>query len=403
MGRVIELFGQVAQNIVKAVTEVSPFPISLTDEKGYIIGDSNSRRIGTFHPASKLVIEKNKTCLFTNEITAELENVLPGIATPLKFNSKTVGVLGIVGNPDNVKPYAELIKKYVEMRWHENYMEQMEELETKKVESFLQYLILNPNINKEMFLKYCKIISLQPNIARFCIIIDIGRDLMEIVMRPSHSLSIHNEKISLVENVQKIFERDKNTICGFLNTTRILLLQPSYSEGDFIYKMEKFPDQCMELKKIFKKKGISNITISSGTAVGTLEQSHISYKEAEDLLEMGKNLCINPAIYSYFDLEILLKLIPFQLDKDLHDKLMFRLKTLFSNTHFNDLYNNFITYCDNNLNVTKTAAKLYIHRNTLIYRLNKLEKLTSLDLGRFDHCMLLYLVLKGDFRKEQNE
>nr|WP_279391926.1 helix-turn-helix domain-containing protein [Virgibacillus halodenitrificans] len=82
---------------------------------------------------------------------------------------------------------------------------------------------------------------------------------------------------------------------------------------------------------------------------------------------------------------------------------MFRLKTLFSNTHFNDLYNNFITYCDNNLNVTKTAAKLYIHRNTLIYRLNKLEKLTSLDLGRFDHCMLLYLVLKGDFRKEQNE
>ncbi|AIF45474.1 sugar diacid recognition domain-containing protein [Virgibacillus sp. SK37] len=403
MGRVIELFGQVAQNIVKAVTEVSPFPISLTDEKGYIIGDSNSRRIGTFHPASKLVIEKNKTCLFTNEITAELENVLPGIATPLIFDSKTVGVLGIVGDPDKVKPYAELIKKYVEMRWQENYMEQMEELETKKVESFLQYLILNPNINKEMFLKYCKIISLQPNIARFCIIIDIGRDMMENVMRPGHSLSIHNEKLSLVENAQEIFEKDKNTICGFLNTTRMLLLQPSYSKSDFTYKMERFPEQCKELQKIFKKKGVSNIAIASGTTVDTLEQSHVSYKEAEELLEMGQNLCIYPAIYSYFDLEILLKLIPLQLDKDLHNKLMFRLKNLFSDTHFSDLSNNFITYCDNNLNVTKTAAKLYIHRNTLIYRLNKLEKLTSLDLGRFEHCMLLYLVLKGNTSKEQSE
>ena len=46
------------------------------------------------------------------------------------------------------------------------------------------------------------------------------------------------------------------------------------------------------------------------------------------------------------------------------------------------------------MNMSKAAKKLYIHRNTLIYRLQKIETITGLNIKSFDHCLLLYLVLK---------
>ena len=61
---------------------------------------------------------------------------------------------------------------------------------------------------------------------------------------------------------------------------------------------------------------------------------------------------------------------------------------------FRELYRTFMTYCEHNLNLSETARHLYIHRNSLIYRLNKMSKLTSLDLSQFEQCLLLYVALK---------
>ena len=51
------------------------------------------------------------------------------------------------------------------------------------------------------------------------------------------------------------------------------------------------------------------------------------------------------------------------------------------------------TFFDNNLNISETVRQLYVHRNTLVYRLEKIKKLTGLDLREFDHAIVFKVAL----------
>src|SRR5690625_3426709 len=99
----MESFVQFAQRIVKAITRISPFPISITDSEGYVIGDTDPARIGTYHLPSQEVLKQNELILYDFDRVRYMENVLPGVAVPLQFDFKTVGVLGIIGDPHEVK------------------------------------------------------------------------------------------------------------------------------------------------------------------------------------------------------------------------------------------------------------------------------------------------------------
>ena len=50
-------------------------------------------------------------------------------------------------------------------------------------------------------------------------------------------------------------------------------------------------------------------------------------------------------------------------------------------------------FFENNLNVSETSRKLFVHRNTLVYRLEKIKKLTGLDLRQFDHAIVFKVAL----------
>lgn len=107
----MEAFVQYAQKVMKAVTRILPFPISLTDVNGVILADSQYNRVGKIHLPSKEVIEKNDYILYEEQEVAQFDDVFPGVAVPLFFNQQVVGVLGIIGPPSQVMPHAQLIKK----------------------------------------------------------------------------------------------------------------------------------------------------------------------------------------------------------------------------------------------------------------------------------------------------
>src|SRR5699024_5109977 len=132
--------------------------------------------------------------------------------------------------------------------------------------------------------------------------------------------------------------------------------------------------------------------VGIGTIVTGVKELARSFKEAQVALEVGKVFDNEKLVVSYENLGIA-RLI-YQLPTTLCE--MF-LKEGFKRGSIESLdYETLFTiqkFFENNLNVSETARKLFVHRNTLVYRLEKIRKLTGLDLREFEDAIVFKVAL----------
>ena len=148
-------------------------------------------------------------------------------------------------------------------------------------------------------------------------------------------------------------------------------------------------DQIYEL---FAAKGLKNLHVSYGTIVNEIREVSRSYKEAKMALDVGRIFFDERNVIAYSELGIgrLIYQLPIPLCK------MF-IKEIFDGKSPDDFDEETITtinkFFENSLNVSETSRQLYIHRNTLVYRLDKLQKTTGLDLRVFEDAITFKIAL----------
>ena len=132
--------------------------------------------------------------------------------------------------------------------------------------------------------------------------------------------------------------------------------------------------------------------VGIGTCVDNMRDLARSFKEAQIALEVGKVFDTEKTIIGYDHLGIA-RLI-YQLPTTLCD--MF-LREVFKKGSIDSLDSETLftiqKFFENNLNVSETSRKLFVHRNTLVYRLEKIKKLTGLDLREFDDAIVFKVAL----------
>ena len=132
--------------------------------------------------------------------------------------------------------------------------------------------------------------------------------------------------------------------------------------------------------------------IGIGTVAEHLRELSDSYKEAQTAIDVGKVFDTERSIINYENLGI--------------GRLIYQLPTTLCDIYLTEVFKkNTIDALDqetlftinkffeNNLNVSETSRKLFVHRNTLVYRLEKIKKLTGLDLRQFDHAIVFKVAL----------
>lgn len=132
--------------------------------------------------------------------------------------------------------------------------------------------------------------------------------------------------------------------------------------------------------------------IGIGTVSGHLRELADSYKEAQVAIEVGKVFETEKTIISYENLGIgrLIYQLPTTLCEIFLSEI-FKENSIESLDQ--ELLNTINKFFENNLNVSETSRNLYVHRNTLVYRLEKIKKLTGLDLRQFDHAIVFKVAL----------
>lgn len=132
--------------------------------------------------------------------------------------------------------------------------------------------------------------------------------------------------------------------------------------------------------------------VGIGTVVNNLRELSRSYKEAQVAIEVGKVFDVEKVIMSYSNLGI--------------GRLIYYLPTTLCNMFLAEVFKKgsidsldhetlftIQKFFENNLNVSETSRKLFVHRNTLVYRLEKIRRLTGLDLKQFDHAIVFKVAL----------
>ena len=146
------------------------------------------------------------------------------------------------------------------------------------------------------------------------------------------------------------------------------------------------------IENVLAKEGIRNIHISYGTIVNEIKEVSRSYKEAKMALDVGKIFFDERDIIAYSELGIgrLIYQLPIPLCK------MF-IREIFGGKSPDDFDEETLTtiykFFENSLNVSETSRQLFIHRNTLVYRLDKLQKSTGLDLRVFEDAITFKIAL----------
>ena len=137
------------------------------------------------------------------------------------------------------------------------------------------------------------------------------------------------------------------------------------------------------------------IRIAYGTIVGELKDVSRSYKEADMALEVGRVFYEEKSVLAYNELGIgrLIHQLPQSLcEMFLKEVLAGSGEELFDEDELITVY----TFFDNNLNISETARQLFIHRNTLVYRLEKIQKKTGLDVRVFDDALTFKIAVMVD-------
>ncbi len=134
------------------------------------------------------------------------------------------------------------------------------------------------------------------------------------------------------------------------------------------------------------------VAVGVSTVVDTLKDLAGAYKEAKMALEVGRVFDTEKSIISYENLGI--GRLVYQLPTTLCEIF---LQEVFKNGSFESLDQETLQtvqcFFENNLNVSETSRKLFVHRNTLVYRLEKIKKLVGLDLREFDHAITFKVAL----------
>ncbi|WP_438314389.1 sugar diacid recognition domain-containing protein [Sporosarcina sp. FA9] len=381
----IKFFEHIAQSIVNETSYVLNIPISITNVEGTIIGCTDIKRLGSHHAATPDITKADQIMHFTEKETVQLENVLPGVAVPIRFQQQTVGVLGIIGNPMEVERYIHFVQSHIEMLLVKKFQSKTVSLQMETMRDFIHHLIeYKNNTDVSKILSFSEMLGIQFDTPRYCILVDF-------TPLDESGLLVQSDLFLLMNNLFKESELD---IVAPLNQNQWVILK--YVKSNTAYKMNSTCDIALEsLNRYLKSKKLSySILISYGADYSGIEGISKSYNEAKMTAAIAKKNKLTDSIYSIADWRILSLALTKNVVLPSEQILMAHIVKLKEQPNGSALIESFLTYCEQQLNMSKAARKLFIHRNTLLYRMKQLEEILEIDIQSFEQCTLLYLALK---------
>ncbi len=197
------------------------------------------------------------------------------------------------------------------------------------------------------------------------------------------------EKDGIVTEVLKgMFSSQAGDYITAVDESNVILIKALNADSTY----EDMAEVAETIVAMVNAEAMMNVRVSFGTVVQELKDVSKSYKEAKMALDVGKIFYAEKSVVAYSALGIgrLIYQLPVNLCKLFIDEI-------FGDNVPSELDDETLTtinkFFENNLNVSETSRQLFVHRNTLVYRIEKIQKSTGLDLRNFDDALTFKIAL----------
>ncbi len=382
---------ELAQKIVDHLMNIVQRNVNIMDCHGMIIASGQPTRINTFHQGGYSAVQTQNVIEIQPKEVKQYTGALPGVMWPIHIKEKIVGVVGVTGKPREVRNTAQLIKSVTELVL-EREMFLADYRSENRVKEQLVDLLFSDNPSQEDVHTLAEMLSYTLNLPRIVILVHLEPinkdDFTTDGLQNLFSARVRENVLGMIKDAPFFTPEDislfyKKYLC-------IIKFLPDTSTTK---KLNTFITSIMTMLNSLQPK----LKIKIGIGSRVLHESHLrlSYREALFALEHSNSNSIH-FIHEY---EILLNyLMEKQCSKCDSSLALKELKEKFDEIKDNyDLEKTLTCLLKNNINVSATANQLYIHRNTLKFRLGKLKKLIGLDPCHFfQHAMICQFLLCMD-------
>lgn len=373
------MFVKMAQNIAKSTSEVIGYGVLVTDEKGYIIGCNEEKRVGEFHPPSVRVMQENRPMATSTFDAENYLNVLPGYTLPIQLFDRVLGSVSIAGLPEEVARYGMLVQKQAEIMLREQAFLESNLLRERALRDLIENVAsFDPrNGNEEFVMMQAKELGFNLSRCRAAIVIEMDNWSNE---------AAESAFQRMLRETKSSFSNPRNVICPQENY-RVTILLSSSLERD----PEKIYEAAETISKDFiesvKNKGI-NTNVAIGFSSFDLQGLARSLASARNSLRLAKQFGVKEIIRAEkFTGESLLDSLPVGVRDDYVSRT---LKGLDSRNDYEEMKETFLAWCESPFASGNVADRLAMHRNSLQYRLKKIRLLTGKDPWSFKDAFELW-------------
>ena len=402
---------ELAQQIVDRTINIIGKNINIMDQRGFIIGTGEKSRLDQFHEGAALVIKNKKKMFIYSENESHLIGVKQGVNLPIEENNEIIGVVGITGNPDEVGPFGEIIKMTVEMMLQQEFLLKKIELEKQARDNFIHDLISGRVGNdREQFIARGHLVGYDVTIARVALSVNIYcfentacKNMKEYSVLKEGDIYLQGLKNDILSTIRALFQHQPQDIVLYVGGDRFVILKTIKIDD----KPSKIKDKLIKIGKQIKKVVLDHRKFTASIGIGEyhpgIKGVMHSYQEACLAIKIGDKVNSQVGVYHITDLGVYILFSEVRPEiRDKYIQHIFNLDIVGKKKVLKPIFwETLEAFFEHNSNITETAKMIFIHRNTLIYRLEMIKRATGLDPRRFTEAFQLYLAMKMKHYQER--
>ena len=357
-----------AQEIVMEIGNIVGQNINLMDEQGVIIASTDPSRIGSHHQAANSILTQGLEEVYVSPEQAS-DSTRTGLNLAVKDGERTVGVVGISGEYDSIYGYGQIVKKMTEILIRERSEEDTRRVDRQVLHRYLEEWVLEDGFRRggQDFVEKGQ---------RLGIDIRLPRRVLVVSPQFEPGTGAREREERLVAELEPFILMNRQALTFRAAGHQIVLLNTRREEDLLQYarKLQRTAWQAFNLP----------LVIGCG---GDPADLHIAYRQAERALQAAYMMSGRLAAYRQLALELFADEVTGHTKREYIQKI-FPGQDEAQLTDWMQLLDAYFA-ADGSLQ--KAAAQLYIHKNTLQYRLLKLRSLSGYDIRRPGDAAIFYL------------